>query len=134
MRKALLAVPALLALALAPPAAAETKAPKAQTVSQTRHKSSFEGKTESRRLELDVAESHRRVRLGVKFNLTGGELRLKLRDPRGKVRQDIVLSRTSRYEEAGTGDLEAIPGTWTVEVALKDATGSYELSLTAERP
>ncbi len=134
MRKALLVIPALLALALAAAAAAEAKAAKTQSVSQARHSSSFEGKTESRRIELDVTKAHRVVRLAVKFNLTGGELHLRLRDPRGNVRQDIVLSRTGRHAEAGTGDLEAVAGTWTAEVALKGATGSYELTLTAERP
>jgi hypothetical protein len=124
MRKALLTVCALLALTLA--AAAET-------INRTSHKATFEGKTETRRMELQVAEADRRVRLSVKFSLTGGELRLKLRDARGQVRQDVVLSRASKYE-VGTGDMEAIAGLWTLEVGLKDATGSYEMALTAERP
>ncbi len=124
MRKVLLTGCALLALCLA--AAAET-------VNRTAHKSSFEAKTETRRMELRVAEADRRVRLSVKFTLAGGELRLKLRDARGRVRQDVVLSRASKYE-VGTGDMEAIPGVWTLEVGLRDATGSYEVSLTAERP
>jgi len=121
MRKALLTACAVLALTLS--AAAES-------VSRTQHKSSFEGKTETRRLDLEVTQSHRLVRLSVKFSLTAGELHLKLRDPRGKVRQDVVLSRVSRHE-LSTGDMEAIPGLWTVEVGLKDATGSYEAALTA---
>lgn len=130
MKKAL---PAVLALALAA-SAAFVPAAKAQTASQTRHKSSFESKTESRRLELDVTESHRVVRLALKLDLTGGEIKLRLRDPRGNVRQDLVLTRTGRTAEVGTGGMEAIPGTWTAEVALKGATGNYELTLTAERP
>ena len=125
MRKTLFAVCALLALGLAAAAA--------ETVSRTTHKSSFEAKTETRRVELQVAEGDRRVRLSVKFSLTGGELHLKLRDARGRVRQDVVLSRASK-SEVGTGDMEAIPGLWTAEVGLRDATGNYELALTAERP
>jgi hypothetical protein len=125
MRKTLLAVCAVCALALGAAAS--------ETVSRTQHKSSFESKTESRRLQLEVTESHRRVRLTVKFSLTDGELHLKLRDPRGRVRQDAVLARASN-NEVGTGDLEAIPGLWTLEVGLKDATGNYEAALEAQQP
>ena len=125
MRKTLLTACAVLGLAFAAVAA--------ETVSRTQHKSSFESKTETRRLQLEVTEAHRHVRLAVKFSLKGGELHLKLRDARGKVRQDVVLSRASRYE-VGTGDMEAIPGLWTLEVALKDATGNYEVALEAQQP
>ncbi|HLM58214.1 MAG TPA: hypothetical protein VK422_19075 [Pyrinomonadaceae bacterium] len=125
MRKTLLTICALLALCLAAAAA--------ESVNRTRHQSTFEAKTETRRVELQVAEGDKRVRLSVKFTLTGGEMHLKLRDARGRVRQDVVLSRASKYE-VGTGDMEAIPGLWTVEVGLRDATGSYDVALTAERP
>ncbi len=124
MRKTLLTVCALLALGLA--AAAET-------INRTSHKYSFEAKTETRRMELRVEGTNRRVRLEVKSSLTAGEMRLKLRDPRGRVLQDLVLSRASKYD-VSTGDMAAIPGVWTVEVSLRDATGSYEMALTAERP
>ena len=124
MRKRLLAACALLALSLA--AAAET-------ANRTGHKSTFEAKTETRRMELRVAEADRLVRLNVNFTLTSGEIHLKLRDPRGKVRQDVTLSRASKYEIDGA-EMKAIPGLWTLEVGLRDATGSYEMTLTAERP
>ena len=124
MRKSLLTVCALLALCLA--AAAET-------VNRTRHESSFAAKTETRRVELQVAGGDKRVRLSVKLNLTGGEVHLKLRDARGKVRQDVTHSRASKFE-IDAAEMEAIPGLWTVEVGLRNATGSYDVSLTAERP
>ena len=125
MRKRLLAACALLALTLAAAAA--------ETVSRTTHKSSFEAKTETRRVELQVAEADQRVRLSVRFTLTGGEVHFKLRDPRGKVRQDVRHSRASKFELDGA-DMEAVPGPWTAEVRLRGATGSYEIALTAERP
>jgi len=125
MRKTLLTVCAVLALAAGAAAV--------ETVSRTQHKSSFESKTETRRLELEVTGAHRSVRVSVKFRLTGGELYVKVRDPRGKVRQDIVLSRASKYE-VSTGDMDAVPGLWTLEVSLREATGNYEAALEAQQP
>ncbi|HEV2864053.1 MAG TPA: hypothetical protein VGX48_23855 [Pyrinomonadaceae bacterium] len=125
MRKTLLAVCALAALGLAVSAA--------EVISRVNHKSSFAAKTETRRMELQVREEDRLVRLSVKYTLTAGEMHFKLRDARGKVRQDAVLTGSGNYK-LGTGELEAIPGVWTVEVSLRDATGNYEMALTAERP
>jgi hypothetical protein len=127
MRKALLAACALLALAAGSAAAqGETK-----TTSRSSHSATFDAKTEVKRSELHVAGDNKRVRLRVKFTLTGGEIRLKLRDARGEVRQNLVFSRATQYE-VDSDYMEAVPGVWTLELGLKDATGSYDLAWTAE--
>ncbi|MDQ3803636.1 MAG: hypothetical protein M3416_07385 [Acidobacteriota bacterium] len=127
MRKALLAACALLALTFGAAAAQdETK-----TTSRSSHSATFDDKTEVKRSELRVAETNRRVRLRVKFNLAAGELRLKLRDARGQVRQDIVLSRATQYE-VDSDYMRAAAGVWTLELGLKGATGSYDIVWTAE--
>ena len=132
MRKVLKAAAllTLLAAALASPVAADEEIKSRTTESQT-----YARKTTSKK-KYDLRVYGPRVRLRVKATVKEGEMRLVVRDARGRVWQDAQLgpvkSKPNNYD-VDSGEMRSDPGrVWTVEVELKEAVGSFEFNWTTE--
>ena len=91
--------------------------------------------TGKRKYDLRVPEGSRSVRIHVKAFVTGGEMRIIVRDAEGRVRQDARLTpskaRPNTYD-VETGKERSRAGVWTLEVEMKDALGRYEYTWTAD--
>ncbi|HEX8283361.1 MAG TPA: hypothetical protein VF588_08405 [Pyrinomonadaceae bacterium] len=116
-------------------AAALTSAASAERTSRTVESHTFDHKTTSKN-KYDLPVHGERVRLRVRATVKEGALKLVVRDAAGRVRQDAQIgpakSKPNNYD-VDSGELRSEPGgVWTVEVELKDAVGSFELTWTTE--
>lgn len=115
---------------------AASAAAAAEHVSRTIESCVFDETTTSKkRFDLRVPGTGLRVRLRLRAVVREGEARFYVRDAEGRVRQDVVLrpdARKPRTYDADTGELKSSAGEWTVEVELREAKGSYDLTWTAE--
>jgi hypothetical protein len=138
MKRAIKAVALVVALAASAAAAAEHagRAAESHTTSRTNESYVFDETTTSKkRFDLRVPDAGQRVRLRLRAVLREGEARFHVRDAEGRVRQDVLLrpeGSKPRTYDADTGDLKSPAGQWTVEVELRGARGSYDLTWTAE--
>jgi hypothetical protein len=117
---------------------AATAASADERIYQTRGSHTLEHKTtDERRLVLPVRAPGRRVRVRVRVVVSGGEVKVVVRDSKGRVRQDAHLrpagARPNTYD-VSTDEERAAAGNWTVELEFKDATGSYEYTWTNDLP
>jgi hypothetical protein len=73
----------------------------------------------------------------VRVVVSGGEVKVVVRDSKGRVRQDAHLrpagAKPNTYD-VSTDEERAAAGNWTVELEFKDATGSYEYTWTNDLP
>ncbi|HEX6182749.1 MAG TPA: hypothetical protein VFZ44_02480 [Pyrinomonadaceae bacterium] len=131
MRRATRAAALLLLLAA-------TAASADERIHQTRGSHTLEHKTtDEKRLVLPVRAPGRRVSVRVKVVVNGGEVKVVVRDSKGRVRQDAHLrpagTRPNTYD-VSTDEERAAAGNWTVELEFKEATGSYEYTWTNDLP
>lgn len=128
--RSVLKAAALLALLAAAAASA------AERITRTTESCVFDEKTTAKkRIDLPVPGAGTRVRLRLRAVLREGEAKFLVRDAEGRVRQDVLLRPRElrpRTYDADTGVETSPAGEWTVEVELRDAKGSYELTWTAE--
>ncbi len=93
--------------------------------------------TARKKIDLPVHAAGRRVSVRLRVVVSGGEVRLVVRDSKGRVRQDAHLrpagARPNTYD-VSTDEDRAAKGDWTVELDFKEATGSYELTWTNDLP
>jgi hypothetical protein len=82
-------------------------------------------KTDSRKYSVDMTNGTKVTRLRVKANVSSGRIEWTLRDPNGAVR--LIGEANGGKVSGDTFDLEAIAGTWTFELKLKNASGSYNV-------
>src|SRR5687767_8982672 len=119
MRRAFKAAALLLLLAA-------TAASADERIYQTRGSHTLEHKTtDKKRLVLPVRAPGRRVSVRVKVVVSGGEVKVVVRDAKGRVRQDAHLrpagAKPNTYD-VSTDEERAAAGNWTVELEFKDAT------------
>ncbi|MCA1619683.1 MAG: hypothetical protein LC795_10315 [Acidobacteria bacterium] len=132
MRRRTLQAAALLLLLAATAAHADER------IHQTRGSHTLEHRTtEKKRVVLPVRSAGRRVSIRVKAVVSGGEVRLVVRDSKGRVRQDARLrpagAKPNTYD-VSTDEERAAAGEWTVEFEFEEATGSYEYAWTNDLP
>jgi hypothetical protein len=115
----------LLAVAILIVAQACSKAGNISTSSST-SKSDFVSET---RHEVDKSEvtpvmnvHHLKIK---KLHLAAGELTLQLLTPSGDVQWKETFTAPANFKQ--TRELEVTPGTWVLEIDLKNATGDYDI-------
>ncbi|HEV2915192.1 MAG TPA: hypothetical protein VGX92_18080 [Pyrinomonadaceae bacterium] len=86
----------------------------------------FENKNDTKKIELHVPASARLMSVQVKSSLRAGAINWTLRDASGNERLRGEGRGKGRYI-GSTGNIDAIPGVWTLEVGFEDATGSYDI-------
>lgn len=59
------------------------------------------------------------------INLAAGQLTLRLLTPAGDVQWKETITAPANFKQ--TRNLEVTPGTWLLEIDMKDATGSYDI-------
>ena len=134
MRRTVKTAALLLTLLAATAAAAAAD----ERIYQTRGSHTLEHKTtDEKRLVLPVRAPGRRVSVRLKVVVSGGEVKVVVRDSKGRVRQDARLrpagAKPNTYD-VSTDEERAAAGNWTVELEFKDATGRYEYTWTNDLP
>jgi hypothetical protein len=98
----------------------------AQSSSNREDHQTFTDKTDTRRLALDVPAMTKKARLRVNVVLQSGKVSWVLRDPNGVAH---ITGEGSHGHLAGdTGEMEAIAGTWVLEIKLDNATGTSQVN------
>jgi hypothetical protein len=81
--------------------------------------------TRTREIKLPATEPANKASLKIKATIKSGQTSWTLRDPNGKVRLTGSISKGDLALDSG--ELDAIKGTWTLQIDLESATLSYEL-------
>ena len=82
--------------------------------------------TRTREIKLPSSEGSNKASLKVKATIKSGLTHWTLRDPNGKARLNGGISKGDLLLD--TGELDAIKGTWTLQIELESATLSYEIN------
>jgi hypothetical protein len=112
-------------LALVQAARVQSYASGTRSNSDSRSRSSFSNESEVRVDTLDVRPAMTRTSLDVRATLSEGSVTLVLTDPNGTVQWEEETVAPARYNEPIKHDLTT--GEWTVDVVLRDATGSHDI-------
>jgi hypothetical protein len=81
--------------------------------------------TRMKKISLPSSELSTKAHLNVKALLESGQAALVLRDPNGKAR---LTGRVTRGNiTLDSGELEAIKGTWILQIEMRNATLDYEI-------
>lgn len=121
-----LAGPLFLALlALVQAACVQSCASGTRSNSDSRSRSSFSNESEVRVDTLDARPAMTHTSLDVRATLSEGSMTLMLTDPNGTVQWEEEIVAPARYNELIKHDLTM--GEWTLEIVLRDATGSYDI-------
>jgi hypothetical protein len=88
-------------------------------------RSKFTAKSEVRTFELDVKPDMTQMTLDLDIKLDSGTIALILTDPQEEVRLEKEFTGSTHLDEVF--HYEPIAGTWTLEMTLEDATGSYHV-------
>ena len=88
---------------------------------------SFSGETSIEANELEIKpEMSSNILTIKKMNLKSGQLIFKLSSPDGHIQWEETFTAPADYQH--TLNLEVTPGTWKLQIELKDATGNYDLA------
>jgi hypothetical protein len=89
----------------------------------------FQRSSEIMRYQMNAADGMSRARLRVVLKMEAGRVDWTLTDPSGR---EIFAGSGTRGRNVGdTGNLDPIPGTWTLELRLQDATGEFNVDWNA---
>ena len=88
-------------------------------------RSKFTAKSEVKTFELDVKPDMTQMTLDLDIKLDSGTIALVLTDPQEEVRLEKEITGSTHLDEVFR--YEPIAGTWTLEMTLADATGSYHV-------
>jgi hypothetical protein len=100
-----------------------------QTDAHLSRSDGFTNKTDSLQLTLDITDLTKTTRVLVQTNVKTGRIEWTLRDPSGVAR--LTGEASAGKVKWDTGDLQPMVGTWTFEMKLKKASGSYNVQWTA---
>jgi hypothetical protein len=78
---------------------------------------------------LEVKPDMTTIKLDVYADLSSGSIKFLLTDPNGVVCWEEEIAGPDRYKE--THKFDPVVGDWTLEVALEDATGGYDIRWSA---
>jgi len=81
----------------------------------------LDGKGLERTFEYNVAPGTFGIEVELEATIANGELSARVLDPRGKERMSLRLERGNG--RGSTGKVEALPGTWRLEVSAAGAHG-----------
>lgn len=88
--------------------------------------SEFNNNTSDREMKLTINPKMYKNELKIdKIILKEGQISLRILDPEGNIVEERTFTAPSKLKE--TFDLQIIPGTWRLELELKDATGNYDI-------
>ena len=93
--------------------------------SDSRSRTNFEDRTETRIRILEVRPAMTSNDLRVRVNLTEGSASWTLTDPEGDVRWEEEIIAPARWNESR--EFEPIVGEWTLKLSLEKATGGYDV-------
>jgi HEAT repeat protein len=83
------------------------------------------GETKTHEFKLQAAQSSKKARLKINGQIKSGNAKWTLRDPNGK---SAFTAESDKAEVSlDSGDLDVIPGTWTLQVELKNGTLDFEV-------
>jgi hypothetical protein len=88
-------------------------------------RSKFTAKSEVKTFELDVKPDMTQMTLDLDIKLDSGTITLILTDPQEEARLEKEIAGSTHLDEVF--QYEPIAGTWTLEMTLVDATGSYHV-------
>ena len=93
--------------------------------SDSRSRTNFEDKTETRIRTLEVRPAMTSNDLNMQVNLTAGSANWTLTDPKGDVRWEERIAAPAHRNESR--EFEPIVGEWTLKLSLENATGGYDV-------
>jgi hypothetical protein len=101
-----------------------------QNQAQVRASGELNGGSEIQEHRLDVPEAANGLELVLDIDLRAGEMSWTLAGPQGAAAQDGSLRAGERVRR--THAFAPVRGTWTLRVESRDATGSYDIRLSAK--
>lgn len=81
--------------------------------------------TGARKFSLSAPQLSKKARLKINCRMESGSFVWTLRDPNGK--SWITAESSKDRFSLDSGDLDVIPGTWTLQLELKNSTLDYEI-------
>ena len=93
--------------------------------SDSRSRTDFEDKTETKITTLEVRPATTSNDLSVQMDLTAGSVIWMLMDPAGNVRWEEEIVAPAHWNESR--EFEPAVGEWTLRISLENATGGYDV-------
>ena len=93
--------------------------------SDSRSRTDFEAKTETRITTLEVRQAMTSNDLSMRVDLTEGSMSWTLTDPEGDVHWEKEIVAPAHWNESH--EFKPIVGEWTLKISLENATGGYDV-------
>jgi hypothetical protein len=103
----------------------EIREPQGQRSGETKSTGRFTNTTRTQELSLPVSQLFKMGRLKINGRIKSGSAVWTLRDPNGK---SVFTAESGNAElSLDSGDLDLIPGTWKLQIEVKNATLDFEI-------
>ena len=86
----------------------------------------FEKETETRQATFEVPAMTKKAQVRVQVVLRSGKASWVLRDPKGVARLSGECGKG--HVDVNTGEVDAIAGTWVLDIKLENATGTSQVN------
>jgi HEAT repeat protein len=107
----------------------EIRESKGQRSGETKSAGRFTNTTKSHELSIPVRQEFKMARLKINGRIKSGSAVWTLRDPNGK---SVFTAESGKAEfSLDSGDLDVIPGTWKLQIDVKNATLDFEMAWSA---